>query len=80
MIQLSFCESVHAGPQSVDHLRVVGMEGMMLGGGFKGPTLCGRTWMNGWDTRTPVTELTVRHETTCQACAAEALKEMGKAN
>ena len=75
---LAFCETVHATPISVEHLRVVGPEGLMLGGGAPGAALCGRDLAQGWDLQRPVTDETVARLTTpddtgrgalCAACA-----------
>lgn len=75
---LAFCETVHATPSSVEHLRTVGPEGLMLGGGAPGAALCGRDLALGWDLQRPVTAETVARLTTpddtgrgalCAACA-----------
>lgn len=43
----TFCESTHASPYSLWHLRE--LDGpRRLGGGVTRP-LCGREWINGWD-------------------------------
>lgn len=51
----AFCEPVTATPTSFWHLRLVGPEGIKLGGGIPGPVLCGRDLRNGWDLQSEVT-------------------------
>lgn len=45
----SFCESVHATPDSPIHIRAVDVEGLKPGGGITTPALCGRDVHGGWD-------------------------------
>lgn len=45
----AFCESVHATPDSPVHLRAVGSEGLLPGGGIPTAALCGRDVHGGWD-------------------------------
>ncbi|GAB6901916.1 hypothetical protein [Kineosporia succinea] len=71
--QYAFCESVYAGPQAVEHIRVVGPEGLKIGGGVKGPTLCGRTWPNGWDVAGEVNAENVFNDHTCRKCAEQSM-------
>ncbi len=50
-MRLSLCETVTAGPLASNHVRVVGPEGLKLGGGAPGAALCGRDLAKGWDLR-----------------------------
>ena len=47
----SFCEGSWATAISPTHIRRVGPEGLMPGGGVQVLTLCGRVFGNGWDVR-----------------------------
>jgi hypothetical protein len=71
---LSYCESVWAGPTSPNHIRVFAEQGLMAGGGANTPALCGSEVS--WDLRaiTNLAELEQRianaHETNrvCAKC------------
>lgn len=52
----SYCERPTAGPTSPVHIRVVGPEGRLLGGGITGKALCGLSLNHGWDLPGPVVE------------------------
>lgn len=71
--QYAFCEPSTNTGIGVEHIRVVGPEGLLVGGGVKGPTLCGRTWPNGWDTQGEVNAETVNSDHACRKCAEQSL-------
>ena len=50
---LAFCEHSMAGPTSPEHIRRVGPEGLLPGGGAPGTALCGRDLLRGWDLPQP---------------------------
>jgi hypothetical protein len=70
MPKFAFCEHTTAGSRTPWHIRIVGPEGLKLGGGCPAP-LC-RTydrWINGWDMATPVSERFLVYA--CQECVAK---------
>jgi hypothetical protein len=60
----SFCERVTATPTSPEHIRVVGEEGLKLGGGAPDTVLCGASLSKGWDLNNAVDAETVRRLST----------------
>lgn len=48
-VTYAYCEPTWATPLSKEHIRKVGPEGLMLGGGVPGEALCGRDLARGWD-------------------------------
>jgi hypothetical protein len=67
MAEYSFCESVHAGPQSRWHIRKLSDKGKKLGGGIDTPTLCGKN-MDGWDVNVAIAGSNLSH--CCVECRA----------
>jgi hypothetical protein len=55
MTEFAFCERISATASSPQHIRRVGTEGLMLGGGAPETTLCGTLLRGGWDLPSPVT-------------------------
>lgn len=49
--RFAYCEPSHATTVSATHIRTVGPEGLMTGGGVPTPALCGRDLRAGWDLR-----------------------------
>lgn len=78
-MRFAFCERVTASPMSLEHIREVGAEGLMLGGGIPNVALCGADVRRGWDLSSEVTEGTVErlatartgdgHVFLCDTCA-----------
>lgn len=73
---LAFCETSGASILSPVHIREIGVEGVLLGGGISGRALCGRDLALGWDldpTTMPVSEghidTSVDLNPTCARCA-----------
>ena len=65
-MDMSFCESVMAGPKSSWHLRKLTKAGRKLGGGIDTPSLCGRV-KQGWDLDVEINEFHLM-KNTCQDC------------
>jgi len=75
----SFCEGVHAGPQSPWHIRPLTKTGQKFGGGIDTLTLCGRIapfgkpatdghlGSGGWDLEVEIDDHHLDH--TCKECA-----------
>ena len=61
----TFCESVHAGPQSPWHIRKTTDVGRKFGGGIDTLSLCGRV-ERGWDLEARINEGHLRH--CCKTC------------
>ena len=72
-MKFSFCESVHAGPLSLWHLRKLTEVGKKLGGGIDTPSLCGRV-KRGWDLEVDINEFHIANNT-CPDCRAEYRKQ-----
>lgn len=79
VIDLAFCEPRPATTHSRIHVRVVGPEGRMYGGGIPGPALCGHDSLS-WDVEGPVTlpDLNAGPDNgaidrTCDGCATAAI-------
>lgn len=60
MVQFAFCEPSWATAESPEHIREVGPEGLMPGGGVPVAALCGRDLAKGWDLAGAVTPETVQ--------------------
>lgn len=54
-MKLAYCERNTAGPVSPVHIRIVGEEGLRLGGGVPNHALCCADVRGGWDLPTAVT-------------------------
>lgn len=81
-LTLAYCETSSATTFSPHHVRVVGPEGLKLGGGAPGSALCGRDLRHGWDVREVSRDELVSARVdrdpdwpghTCRACRDEAL-------
>jgi hypothetical protein len=85
----SFCEGVHAGPNTRWHIRKLSREGPKLTGGIDTTTLCGRVapfgvekkdsssgW-GGWDLQVEITKHHLDH--CCPECATAYRKATGEA-
>lgn len=60
-VRLAFCERSMATEYSQNHIRQVGPEGLLPGGGVPGAALCGMDLHKGWDLpQVPVTVEMVR--------------------
>lgn len=85
--EYAYCESTYASIRSRVHIRVVGAEGLKLGGGALDTTLCGDRLNGGWDLETPVTAGYVQRELEspaeinpqCRECGEELLRRTGQA-
>jgi hypothetical protein len=62
----SFCESVHARPRSLWHIRKLTEKGKKLGGGIDTPSLCERV-KQGWDLEVDINEFHLENNT-CKEC------------
>lgn len=79
---LSYCESVWAGPTSPNHIRVFAEQGLMPGGGANTPALCGSEVS--WDLSAIASledlerRIAVAHETNrvCVKCSELAKKHL----
>lgn len=60
MAALSFCERSGASIYSKVHIRTVGPEGRLPGGGIPTPAMCGYDLRGGWDIDGDVTEKSIR--------------------
>ena len=67
--EYSFCESVHATSTSPWHIRPLTSAGRKLGGGIDTPSLCGVVRV-GWDLKTPIDDVRLRHCGVCKTCKA----------
>ena len=73
----SFCESVHAGPETLWHIRRLSDAGQKLGGGIDTPFLCYRgTQSRGWDLDVQITDHHLGH--CCPRCADVYRQEVPK--
>lgn len=76
MIKLSFCEPGGASPWTRTHLREIGPEGRMPGGGIPGKTLCDSNLRKGWDLDGDVTTASIQDAlkpgmgALCQTCGS----------
>src|SRR5690242_13327177 len=85
---LAFCERSTATAYSKEHIRMVGREGLKLGGGAPDTALCGTPLRAGWDLQTPVDIPTVVRLGSpregdgrvflCAGCRDEALRILGE--
>lgn len=67
MDEFSFCENVHGiGPW---HIRRLGPNGRMLGGGIDTPFLCRKVITQGWDLSVIVNDHHLKH--CCDLCAEQ---------
>lgn len=70
MSNYAFCERVTATAESPWHIRLVGSEGLKLGGGAPDSTLCGRPLHKGWDLQLHVDDESVDGRHICADCSA----------
>lgn len=85
--ELSYCETVTAGPSTPRHIRIVGPTGLHTGGGADTDTLCGRPAAHlGWDIKLAqdATQIQKEMDTTwapgsvCKTCGVAAIQLLTK--